>query len=41
MVSGAAIDSDGNVYVADTYNSRIQKFSNIPRGTISGTVRSG
>jgi sugar lactone lactonase YvrE len=24
---GAAFDSDGNIYVADTYNHRIQKFA--------------
>src|SRR4030042_1223850 len=25
--SGVAVDASGNVYVADTYNDRIQKFS--------------
>src|ERR1022692_3568262 len=26
--SGVAVDSSGNVYVADQYNNRIQKFDN-------------
>jgi len=27
MPSGIAIDNDDNIYVADTYNKRIQTFS--------------
>ncbi len=36
MPSGVAVDSSGNVYVADNYNHRVQKFSQVssPNNTI-------
>ena len=34
--SGIAVDSTGNVYIADTYNSRIRKVSNGVITTVAG-----
>gem|GEM_PF-1940496 len=37
--AGVALDSHGNLYVADTYNNRVQKFA--PNSTIGVTVAGG
>jgi hypothetical protein len=41
--SSVAVDASGNVYVADTYNHRIQKFCYVPtavQNTTWGRVKS-